>query len=406
MHYLKSMLPILVTLMFCSLSEAQKDHCASAMSYQQIIQCAEEQSVQVQNAKASLKINTSLKQAAQQWKNPELSVEKFSDTDVMLQFPIELGGKRSSRLEFANAQHFKAANEVALARNEARKEVRLRLERLRQVYEELALVTESLQTFSKLVKQYEGRPTLSAEQKVSLNVYKLAKGDYVFRKLEQEEELQELNVYFQLNLGLTASALKKLNLSKVTKWPAISDEAVDFKGSTQMVALRGDVDLARAELSSAQANAWPELRIGPSLKILSDRSESERPLWGMNLNLSLPILSLNGGVKSAALNALQASELKVQLAERALKTQRDSLVEQYRQSVRILENPEFSQSMEEKHQQIESLFIRGVVPSSLIIESHRSMVDFDRSRNARILKALEIYLNVQSIDGRGNEESL
>ena len=52
------------------------------------------------------------------------------------------------------------------------------------------------------------------------------------------------------------------------------------------------------------------------------------------------------------------------------------------------------------HKKIENLFLKGVVPSSLVIEAHRSLVDFEKARNDHELKAIGALFNIQIIDGQ------
>ena len=55
--------------------------------------------------------------------------------------------------------------------------------------------------------------------------------------------------------------------------------------------------------------------------------------------------------------------------------------------------------MSRRHEQAEKLFIKGVVTSSIVIETHRTSYELERSRHERELKALESMLSLYAIDG-------
>jgi len=381
--------------------------CGPMVNYKQIIACAESRSPDVVRASLSVKEKTALTDVAAQFQNPELSVvsltgevdsEKRNETDVSLAFPIELGGKRSARKAIAGAEASKSELELFRAKAEIRKAVFLKLIRLRQIEGELDLVDESLQTFTKLVKQYESRPTLSPEQEVTLTVFKIAKGEYSFKRMEFEEELSSLEAFFKVTIGLGLESVKKALPPRIEKWPTARADNPDIKNSPLVSLYEADIQVAKGELSKAQSESWPTMNLGPSAKF-SRESGRDFQQWGVNLSLPLPLLNVNGAGRAAASISVQAAEQKRDLAVQKLESERASLYKSYRKSVVALEETPNGHTLETKHKKVEGLFLRGLVPSSLVIEAHRSLVDFEKTRNEREMRAVESYLDIQVIDG-------
>lgn len=401
-------------LLFCALSSAVtvnaagKEVCKKIQNYIDVVECAENRSPEIISSEAEINVKKSLVEAASQWNNPELGVDSLSgtsqadkktETDVSLSFPLELGGKRSARKSMAEADLVKATKELQLQRAEVRKKVLLKLNRLRQIFAELELVKESQETFSKLVKQYQGRPALSPEQEVSLTVFKMAKGEYNFKKIEYEEELYDLASYFKVVTGLELDQVKRVLPSEVRRWPSLKEASNERNPTSWQGIYDATVDAAQGDLDKAKGDAWPTLMLGPSAKFTQEAS-GDSQMWGLNLSMSLPVFNLNGGAKGAAAANLQAARIKREQGLEQISQRRKLLESLYRVIVDTLaENPS-GHELEQRHRKIESQFMRGLVSSSLVIEVHRSLVDFEKSRNVQEMKALETYLEIQVLDGQ------
>lgn len=393
---------------------AQSESCVSNGSYQGLVTCAEQRSPEVLKAEAALKQKRAEREAAGQLQNPELMAESVAgsvdsqdktETDLALAFPIELGGKRAARKQIADAEISKAELDLYQAKSSARKLMTMNLVRLRQMYEELDLVDESLETFSKLVNQYERRPALSPEQEVTLTVFKATKGEYTLRKMNYDEELGQMESYFKVATGLTLADVKKSLPPKFLKFPTINEGADSVEKSPILSLYRADIDIARGGLEQAKGESWPTVKVGPSVKLFKDGDQNSQ-LWGVNVSLPIPLLSLNRGGRTAAAAAVQSAEVRRELALKELLAEREALVRSYTKSVSSLKEAPNGHLLEDKHKKVESLFVRGLVPSSLVIEAHRSLVELEKVRNERELKAIESYMSVQLIDGKTVEFSL
>jgi Outer membrane protein len=405
MSFIKAFMPASV-LLIASMAQAEVN-CDKVVNYKDVVACAEKRSPEVITAESEYKEKTARVDAASQWENPSLSVqsvsgtqdsEKVSETDIGLSFPIELGGKRAARKQIASVEESRAQWNFYRAKSEVRREVFLKLLRLKHIEHELALIDESLETFTKLVKQYQGRPVRSPEQEVSLTVYKIAKSEYSFKRTEYDEELSRLDAYFKITTGLTVQELKNIKLPEPTAWtvPAVQND--NLKASPLVIAYEHDVQSAKSNLDVEKSESWPTMNIGPSAKITKDAG-GETQQWGFNFSMPLPVFNANGAGRTAAQLAVQSAEQKKELAMKQLAADRKIFIATFTTAIAALKDAPTEPTIENSHKKIENLIMKGLVPSSLAIEAHRSMVDFEKTRNEHEQKAMNALFNIQLIDG-------
>jgi hypothetical protein len=121
---------------------------------------------------------------------------------------------------------------------------------------------------------------------------------------------------------------------------------------------------------------------------------------GLNLSFPIPVLSTNVGGRSAALSRVRVSEVKRNTSQFEEKNRRIEFARIYAESTRVLLSTLSHQEIESRHSEIETLFFKGIVPSSLVIESHRTYVELEKARNQREIKALEALFSIYTIDGK------
>lgn len=412
MSFLKKITLALIMMPFYSWADV--DLCEVVNNVSQVVACAESKSPQVKKAEATLRERRASEEFAGQLQNPELSTEYVSgsssgkgqsELDLSLAFPVEVGGGRSARKSLANFEIKKAELELIKTRAGVRKQVLINLTRVRQIYDELSMIQDSLDTFSKLVRQYQARPKLTPEQEVTLTVFNVAKADYSFKKLDYENELAALEIYFKITVDRSLGALKAALPGKIKTWPQVLEISEISSQSPLLALYEADVGVSNADLAKARSDVWPSLSIGPSFKRVTDGDQNSSQL-GVNLRMPLPVLSLNKGGRALAMANVQSAETRRDLALKELKIMRGSLYRQYVQSIKLLQESTSRPSQEEGHKKVENLFFRGLVPSSLVIEAHRTLVDFGKTRNEREIKALENLFDIQMIDGKPVEVNL
>lgn len=393
---------------FCPITIlAVENPCDAVKSANQLVLCAESRSPEVLKAESNLTAKKAGVGHASQLLNPEFSSEYVagksggqnqSELDMSLAFPIEVGGGRSARKSLAEFEVKKAEAELVKARAEVRKQVILNLTRLRQLNEETLMVDESITVFTKLVRQYQQRPKLSPEHEVTSEVFDLAKSDYIFKKQELEEEISKISSLFKVAVGKSAEDLRESIPGKIEKWPEIGDRSDRISSSPLLAIYDAEIGMSQAELAKARSEILPSLSVGPSIKRVSDGDQTSNQV-GINISMPLPMLSTNQGGRAAATANLKTAEMRRKFALEELRSLRDVLAKQYLKTTKLLKSASSGTTQEKRHKKIETHFYRGLVPSSLVIEAHRSLVEFEKTRNERELKALENYLDLLFVDG-------
>lgn len=393
--------------------QALADGCDGVASYNSILECAQRRSPEIQMALLDVQRAEAQVSAAGQWRNPELSVSSVQgktgagdkqESEGSLAIPVELGGKIAARTNVAKGELAIAQAKLYSMRAKVRAETFLKLYRLKQVLHELEIADESIATFSKLVAQYAARPQLSPEQQTSATVFRLAQDDYSLKRISILDEVSSLDKFFVLTTGLSIESVRK-KLPEVRKDWSLPAKGNSFLLSPEAKILNVELDKAMAELSQARSDAWPTLAIGPSIRMQSESGQNNQ-LIGLNLSLSLPVFNVNGGGKAAAAASVKLSEARKALGILQIERSREDFVKVYERSIAALKATLSHQELEKRHARADQLFRRGVVASSLVIETHRSLFDLERSRNERELKALESLLAIYMIDGTILEASL
>lgn len=399
------LLSISVSVQAQAQAQAQAQEC-EPKTYKELVQCALQTSSAIEVTDRQLKSAEELPGVSGQFINPELEGETLqssgkSETSASLLFTLELGGKRSARKNEALAEVQKAKASTELSRAGIRLSLIEKLYRLSQLKREKAIAEESFSTFTKIVNQYQKRPALNPEQEVSLSIFKMAVSDQQLRlsrlKSEEEKVLQELLATTKLKKEQIVSNLP----TRRTDWPSVNDDAsAEAAPQTQ---------IAHAELLSAQSlhakevgESWPNLRVGPSLKVQNDGA-GEETFYGVAVSLPLPLLSLNQSGRAFGRAKVAEAETSFRLVKSQIAGTRRQLVKTYRETVASLGTAIGSKEIEERHLHVERHFFKGLVPSSLVIEAHRQLFDLEERRNEAERTALEALGSIYIIDNSFSE---
>lgn len=375
-------------------------------SYTEFVQCAEKTSSDIRISEQQLKATSKLEDAARQWINPELEAESVakgnrSETSASLLFTLRLGGKRGALINEARSELQKSQATRDLSVQQARLEIMLSLYRLSQLKSEIQIEEESVSTFSKIVGQFQKRAALSPEQQVSLSVFKMAEADHQLRLTRLKADQEKLYLALVATTGISKAAIAKSLPSRKEKWPELA-VASEIDASPQTKQAEAELRLARSQKEIADADAWPELKVGPVVKAVKENSENTT-FVGVGLTMPIPILTQNGGNKAYRSQKVMEAELVLDQTRRKLQSMRSDLANRYIQTVQSLKSSLSLKTVTEKHEQVEKQFFKGLVSSSLVIEAHRQLFDFEERRNASELEALESYGQLLILDNKFSE---
>lgn len=343
-----------------------------------------------------------LEEKASQIPNPVLSTryvtrDEASELEANLSFPIELGGKRGSRRGHANATKLNALALQEVTKSDIKIETVTNLFRLRQLTNEKAVVHESLNAFDKVIGQLKKLPRLSAQQEVSLSLFEIALEEARINESEIFEEERKIEHYFHISTGHSLSEIQAFLPKPKKIWPSV--RSVDSKEpSPEIKTLKSLTQLAHQELEIQKSNAWPDIKLGPSLAIEKEGGTNNK-MYGLNLQIPLSIFQVNGGGKSFAKSELLRAKKNEQFAKDEEKHERFEQSKVYESAVSILNRTMKQKVVDKKHKRIEKLYLRGVVSSSVFLESIRQKLSYLKSRNRRELTAVKALWNIYKYDG-------
>lgn len=387
-------------------TQAVQSDC-SVNNYSDLVRCSELKSKNLQITNQKQKAAEQLESAASQWVNPEIDVESVSkNSDISEQtatiyFNLSLGGKRSAQVSQARAEYDKASVLNELEKQSGRLSLMLSYYRLGHLKSEIKIEEESVATFSKVIKQYQGRSALSPEQDVSLTVFKMALADHQLNLVKIKSDYENLLGEIMITTGFDKDTILK-NLPKPkSDWLKIEQNA-DTLQSPQVKLAQYEVNLAKTQKSMANAESWPELKVGPTFQRNKQGSETEN-LAGFSLSMPLPVFSWNGGGRELARQKVIESEMSFDLEKNKVSALRTQLVSKYINTTEILKNTLSSKIVSENHEKLERQFFRGTVPSSLIIEAHRQLYDLESKRNESERIAVESLGQILIIDNKFSE---
>lgn len=389
--------------------------CPSIKTPEDVVNCALSRHPDIARSQSAANQAESLTEIARQRPNPELNSRALfgssrgsvSSTELNVSHVFELGGKREARVNRAEAEKSTFSAATLKTREDIFVSTYMALHRLRQVYAEIQSVEEAVTTFGHILKFYRARPALSPEQRVSVGVFQIAEADTEFKKTALQSEAMSLVQNLGLATGEPFNPSPNLLPPRRSSWPKPNQASArdgELKSAAMQMAA-AELKLANSELSLARSNAWPDLRLGPSVDLLRDGSTSDTQ-YGINLSLPLPLYQTNKAGRSFANQGVQRAEQNLRLTRKSLAVEREILLQKYEKAVGALSKSANLADSEGKHRNMEDLFQRGLVPSALVIEYHRQIIDLQRSQHEQELTALESLARIYAIDGRLFQEKL
>lgn len=395
---------VLFGLPLTALTNKIKTNC-SPNSYEELLKCAQTQSLEVQIIKQKLDAASELEGAASQFVNPDLDVESIrkdadkSETSASLLFNFSIGGKRSAQKAEAIAEREKISAESELALSEYRLNLMLKFYQLSHLKSEIQIEEESVGTFNKIISQFSKRSALTPEQEVSITIFKMAISDHQLTLTKLKNLWNEVLSEVARQTGLPHETILKNLPSKKSSWPDLDKTVSDGQNSPHMKFANADLKLAKSQKEKAVAESWPDVKVGPIVKTQKDATTTEN-FAGFGLSMPLPIFSINGSGRAYQTKKVAEAELTLRNESNKIKTLRSQLVDKYSNSVLSLKNTMDKKAVDEKHTKIERLFFNGLVSSSLVIEAHRQLFDLEEKRNETEREAIEALGQIYIIDNQ------
>ena len=278
------------------------------------------------------------------------------------------------------------------------------LHRLRQVYELIPLYKESLSAFSKILQTIKGRKSVSPEQEVEGETLELAVNDYKLKISQLNSE--KINLSTHLSFFMGSNCIVPRNAL-----PFIVNLDEDFKNDfkvknySKLKAATLALELAKSNLELEKSNSYPNLQIGPTYEY-EKLNVSQTNTVGIAITMDLPILNINGGGRAKASKDVLAASLNLRNVKEESNRDIQSWIQKYNQYKESLKTIANKEKLEKKHRKIESLFKRGIISTSLVIESHRQLIEFFNTRFEFENGATEALWNIYKLNGEFESKKL
>ena len=385
-----------------------QDSCGSIKSAQDILDCALRNHPEIKTSESSLKRDEMLKSIAKQLPNPELDSSILSGqpgtpqgiyVDVSLSQTIELGGKRKNRIKQALATEQFTKAQVLESKELTALNTVLALHRLRQIRTERAAINETSTTYQHILKNYKSRPKLAPEQEVSSSVFDLVLDETKLKKTSLMQEQTGLVQFLTLATGLSEKQILSHLPGSKGNWPKFSLSEIDQALNSELAKADADKAISEANLKLAKSNVWPDFKLGPSFQTQTGITGKDSAA-GMNIGLTLPILSRNKGGIEYAKRDHAKNVLSYQLANQKKQSERVKQIQRYQQAIKSLHQIKSSTSIKDSHEDLEKYFSEGLISASLVIETHRQIMDLTESRNLQELNAIDALWRLYILDGK------
>lgn len=357
-------------------------------------------------AKLRAQASQKLTDVSKQRPNPNLNAEALfgspnsqfaADTFFSLQHTIELGGKRSARIKSAEAQ----IEMTELQKREALEAVMIdsvvKLYRLKQIQEISKLYYEATNAFDRIRERLKKLPSRSPEQQIEMDTLELASSAYGFDIIQKESEkvyIEKHLAFFSECPSLTIDRFVPAEVSLPSDIYAFND----IHKSVKVLGAKQKLKISHARLTQESSKKIPNISVGPAVGYGKSMG-SEAVLFGAALSMPLPLLNKNKGRLAFEGSNVKTAELSWRNIEREAAMDLDIWKEKYQRFYKALQTSKWRETMDEKHQRIESLFRRGVVSTALVIEAHRQLIDFSEAQLSFELGAIEALWNIYRLTG-------
>lgn len=336
-------------------------------------------------------------QNSNEWQNPEFEasylgaggdIEGAREISLSLSQPIELGGKRAARL---NLRQFEArllelgGQEQRLVMLQTTLKMIQSLERNQRL---LALYDESITSFKQIAKRINALPAMSPEKQIEKEALELAIADYGLKALALKHEIDFSGIQ------LEALLLKKCRFSAALLNEFYSEEEkllagkLELEQSYELTTLKSVVEVQKARTQVEQAQLFPNLKIGPQIEMLKEGNLNDER-FGFNLSFDFPLWNRNQRLIESATLTQDYENQKQDYRRQQMNLELEFLINKYASLKKALKSKAYGTDIEEKHQNAERLFRRGVISSGLIIEVHRQMIELATSRQETQLEAFD-----------------
>ncbi|MFX3675519.1 MAG: TolC family protein [bacterium] len=316
--------------------------------------------------------------------------------------PIELGGKRSARMDAAQKYKAVAASDFDIHQSDTLIKTYVEIHNLRQMFELETLQKEALKSMQRYQENLNKRKSLSPEQEVELGTIELALSDMSLKLADTANKRLEISRHLGFFAGLDC-AIQIGSLPKSLKLEKLIIESDVSGGEVKSAKARLDQSLAQMELE--KANAARNINIGPIFRY-EKQNIDETYAVGLALSFEMPFFDRNQGERTKAANEVVASRITFENTQKEARFDLETWYTRYHRLIASLEESSKASMLQEKRKKVERFFERGVISASLVIETYRQLIEFTQSRNSFELSAIYARAQILKLTGKIDQLNL
>jgi len=290
-----------------------------SLTLEQALSLARERAPSVLSARARIEESRGRLRAASVIRNPEVEAAaggaisgepRSAKVDAGLLQDVELGGRRSSRIDVSRAELTSSIAEAEDVLRRAQREVAAAFFRGLQAQERLTLLAGAERIAEETLEAARRRHAAGDVALLDVNVARAAaaraRSDVHSARSSLAASLAEIRVLLGFSSEEQVRLDGKISTPRRFDLDGLLEKAVE---RPDVRALQSELDAANAELRLGQALSWPELGVGA----LYQREEGQDFLLGA-VRLSLPLFDRGEGVRAEA--RARASRLSQELDAR------------------------------------------------------------------------------------------
>ena len=292
------LLLLLMLMLLPSFLSAAEPSCELPKNYRDFFSCSIKRHPKAQIAQLVVEEADAGIDRASQLQNPDISVrsvggtqvtENIGATEIALSIPLSQIWTRGPKKNVAIAEKRIAQIDSKQTILTVKRELIRDLFRLRQIDDDMELVTETLDAFDTIRRQLSARKARGPDQEITLSLVQLASSDYQLKKNHLQVERAEIRSKLRAVWGSDFELKKEFVPPLREKWPEISVLG-DASHNLQVQKAIAESEKANAEIRLAEREALPTISAGPVLE-RTTTGPTQTYSYGVNVVASLPILT-------------------------------------------------------------------------------------------------------------------
>lgn len=370
----------LVLSIFIVSNNAFSNECPSPGELNDVLECLKEKHQLVLLKNLDVQNSKDLEKFLGQRPNPKLNIQSVhsshsSQTQVTVMQELDLGGQLNALKGKGRLVHDVRKNELAVTREEVIQEVLLNIHHLTHINETLNVNHEILASLLKVTGALKKRRALTPEQEASLSNFNLQMGEVRNLIALLEDEQEEVLLFFLINGGYS-----KESMLKVMEDHGHSLHIKEKEGlSLSLERLGLETKIAEKDLKLAKASVFENISIGPMF-IKDEVDEVSEELFGVSVNIPLPLWHQNQAGKALAQRALRSARERFSFEKEKEDLQKVSLQKRIDKLQESLSELPDKKVLKKTHARMEKLYSQGLVSPSSFLDSHRVWRDVTSSR--------------------------